>query len=166
MATILNQIGQFIGSKIKQTRDYVDTQDAATLSAALTTLRGNVPVDGDTLEKLYGIVSGAGGVAALRATTTFPGELSLDSDNPRWYPSRGVTFTKLHAFLSELPDQDITFEVYVSGVLQNSYTLTATDFTNVWDVSIALTVEDYLQVVLTQVGTAVKGSNLVISFLE
>ena len=54
----LQQIGAFVGEKIKDARLFASSEAIAARDDAISTLRGNVPSTGDTLEKLFSLVAG------------------------------------------------------------------------------------------------------------
>lgn len=58
MSAILNQIGLFVGNKVNDARLFASSEALAARDAAISTLRGAVPASGDTLEKLYALLSG------------------------------------------------------------------------------------------------------------
>lgn len=58
MSLLLTQIGQFVGATTKETRLFATSEATAARDAAITTLRGAVPEAGNTLEKLYQLLSG------------------------------------------------------------------------------------------------------------
>jgi len=58
MATVLTQIGTFVGGKTKETRNLAVSEAEAATTAAVTQLRGGVAQAGDTLAKLYALIAG------------------------------------------------------------------------------------------------------------
>ena len=58
MSLLLTQIGQFVGNTTKETRLFATGEALAAREAAIASLRGAVPEAGNTLEKLYQLLSG------------------------------------------------------------------------------------------------------------
>lgn len=58
MSLLLTQIGQFVGNTTKETRLFATSEALAARDAAISTLRGAVPEAGNSLEKLYQLLSG------------------------------------------------------------------------------------------------------------
>lgn len=65
----------------------------------------------------------------------------------RWYPERTVRIRKITANVGELGNQDIQFEVFKNGESVSSFTVEATEYRKVFDLTtgIDLTTNDYVQ---------------------
>jgi len=135
------------------------------LDNSVNALKGNVPEQGDTLEKLHSLIT-TSNTTQMITKTSFPGELEVVTGTIRWYPYRDVTFSKIQATLSTPGDQDVTFLIKKNGSLLSSFSMTPEDHNKFWTYSIPLTTNDYITVDITEIGDTVKGSDLIITFIE
>jgi len=144
------------------------TLNISDLDNKINNLKGDVPEQGNTLEKLYSLITSSGTSATpqLITKTSFPGELDPVTGTVRWYPYRDVTFSKIQATLSTPGDQDVSFLINKNGSPLSSFSMTPDDYNKFWTYSIPLTTNDYLTIDITGTGLTVKGSDLIITFIE
>lgn len=142
MSAVLNQIGSFVGTKVKDARLFASAEALAARDAALSTLRGSVPSTGDTLEKLYQLLSGnrtvhsVADIAARDAlTSVLVGDQVFvkDDDDTRWAiymvvnaatPLTSASFVKVsdHDLLNEALSAGQIKALYESNIDTNAFT--------------------------------------------
>ena len=93
------------------------------------------------------------------------GELETHTGTARWYAPFDLTITDIVARVTNSADQEIQMDVRRNGVVMKNLTITAGLFEggNV-SPSFGMAEDDYLTLDTTQVGSAIKGSNLVVQF--
>lgn len=132
MSLILTQIGNFVGAKVKDARLFASSEALAARDAALSTLRGAVPSTGDTLEKLYQLLSGnrtVHSVADIAARDALTGVLVgdqvfvEDDGDTRWaiYMVVDATTPLTSASFVKVSDPDLLNEALSAGQIKALY---------------------------------------------
>ena len=132
MSAILNQIGLFVGGKVKDARLFASAEALAARDAALSTLRGAVPSTGDTLEKLYQLLSGnrtvhsVADIAARDALTDVlvSDQVFVEDDgDTRWaiYMVVNATTPLTSASFVKVSDPDLLNEALSAGQIKALY---------------------------------------------
>ena len=132
MSLILTQIGNFVGTKVKDARLFASAEALAARDAAIATLRGSVPASGDTLEKLYQLLSGnrtvhrADDIAGRDAlTNVLVGDQVFveDDGDTRWaiYMVVNATTPLTSASFVKVSDPDLLNEALSAGQIKALY---------------------------------------------
>ena len=132
MSAILNQIGLFVGNKVKDARLFASSEALAARDAAISTLRGAVPASGDTLEKLYQLLSGNRTVHAVddiagrdALTSVLVGDQVFveDDGDTRWaiYMVVNATTPLTSASFVKVSDPDLLNEALSAGQIKALY---------------------------------------------
>lgn len=132
MSLILTQIGNFVGTKVKDARLFASSEALAARDAALSTLRGSVPSTGDTLEKLYQLLSGnrtvhsVADIAARDALTNVlvSDQVFVEDDGDgRWaiYMVVNATTPLTSASFVKVSDPDLLNEALSAGQIKALY---------------------------------------------
>lgn len=132
MSLILTQIGNFVGTKVKDARLFASAEALAARDAALSTLRGAVPASGDTLEKLYQLLSGNRTVHAVddiagrdALTSVLVGDQVFveDDGDTRWaiYMVVNATTPLTSASFVKVSDPDLINEALSAGQIKALY---------------------------------------------
>ena len=142
MSLILTQIGNFVGTKVKDARLFASSEALAARDAALSTLRGAVPSTGDTLEKLYQLLAGnrtvhsvdnIAGRDALTSVLVGDQVFVKDDGDTRWAiymvvnaatPLTSASFVKVsdHDLLNEALSAGQIKALYESNIDTNAFT--------------------------------------------
>lgn len=132
MSAILNQIGLFVGNKVKDARLFASSEALAARDAAISTLRGAVPASGDTLEKLYALLSGnrtvhsvddIAGRDALTGVLVGDQVFVEDDGDTRWaiYMVVDATTPLTSASFVKVSDPDLLNEALSAGQIKALY---------------------------------------------
>ena len=132
MSLILTQIGNFVGTKVKDARLFASSEALAARDAALSTLRGAVPSTGDTLEKLYQLLSGnrtvhsvddIAGRDALTNVLVSDQVFVEDDGDGRWaiYMVVNATTPLTSASFVKVSDPDLLNEALSAGQIKALY---------------------------------------------
>ena len=132
MSLILTQIGNFVGTKVKDARLFASAEALAARDAALSTLRGSVPASGDTLEKLYQLLAGnrtvhsVADIAARDALTNVlvSDQVFVEDDgDTRWaiYMVVDATTPLTSASFVKVSDPDLLNEALSAGQIKALY---------------------------------------------
>ena len=132
MSLILTQIGNFVGTKVKDARLFASSEALAARDAALSTLRGAVPSTGDTLEKLYQLLSGnrtvhsvddIAGRDALTSVLVSDQVFVEDDGDGRWaiYMVVNATTPLTSASFVKVSDPDLLNESLSAGQIKALY---------------------------------------------
>lgn len=93
------------------------------------------------------------------------GELETHTGTARWYAPFDLTITDIDARVTNSADQEIQMDVRRNGIVMKNLTITAGLFTGGTNSpEFGMAEDDYLTLDTTQVGSAIKGSNLVVQF--
>lgn len=167
MATILNQIGQFVGKLIKETRNYVDTSiyenKADTVNEILVTIRDGVSSTTDTLSKMKNYIDNRN---IFYPMISLSGELSIGEIDKKNYFFKDLIINKIQFTLGQAADADIIILVKIDGVTEATYIIPVGEVNHVENVLHSLNISNVITFEITQVGNIVKGSDLSISFIE
>jgi hypothetical protein len=93
------------------------------------------------------------------------GELETHTGTARWYAPFDLTITDITARVNGSADAEIQMDVKRNGVVMKNLTITAGTFLGgAASPSFGMAEDDYLTLDTTQVGSAIKGSDLVVQF--
>lgn len=129
---LLQQIGLLVGQKDAAVKVFASGEALAARDAALSTLRGNVPTAGDTLEKLYQLLSGnrtvhsvddIAGRDALTSVLVSDQVFVEDDGDGRWaiYMVVNATTPLTSASFVKVSDPDLLNEALSAGQIKALY---------------------------------------------
>ncbi len=116
--------------------------------AGLQTTTGKV-IDG-VLEKNYNI----------------PGSLKTNTGTTRWWVPTDISISSVICSTTTAPNgSDVEIAIKKNGTQVDTASVTSNSFSTTTSVSITATTGDYFTVDITQVGSTITGSDLVVTFL-
>jgi hypothetical protein len=106
-------------------------------------------------------------VPSLLSSTNFAknGDLTISTGTSRWYAPRNITISKITARLGTAADSIVTLAIKKNNSLEYNINIDIGEVQSISNTPINMTDVDYLQVNVTSVGSAAKGSDLNIQFI-
>lgn len=93
------------------------------------------------------------------------GDLTISTGTSRWYAPRNITISKITARLGTAADSIVTLEIEKNNSVEYNINIDIGEVQSISNTPINMTDVDYLQVNVTSVGSAAKGSDLNIQFI-